>query len=59
MPAKSTSQQRLMGLALHHPEKVRKKNRGVLAMSKDSLSDYASTPTKDLPKHSTLYRRSK
>ena len=51
MPAKSVKQRRLMGLAEHHPEKVFKKNRGVLGMSKEDLSDFASTKEKGLPMH--------
>jgi len=39
-----------MALALHHPEKVRSENRGVLSMSKSDLHDFASTSEKSLPK---------
>jgi hypothetical protein len=43
MPAKSEKQRRLMAIALHHPEKLYKKNRGVAEMSKEDLHDFAST----------------
>jgi len=37
-----------MGLAEHHPEKLYKKNRGVLKMGKSELSKFASTKEKGL-----------
>ena len=43
MPAVSSGQRALMALAEHHPEKVSKKNKGVLKMSKKQLHDFAST----------------
>ncbi len=43
MPAKTEEQQQLMGIALHNPEKVYAKNRGVLKMSKGDLRDFAET----------------
>lgn len=43
MPSVSTKQQHLMGLALHHPEKVKPENRGVLQMNKDELREFATT----------------
>jgi hypothetical protein len=49
MPAESIAQRKLMGLALHHPEKVKKKNRGILKMSGVALREFASTPEKGLP----------
>jgi hypothetical protein len=33
-----------MALAKHHPSKVYKRNRGVLAMTKAQLSEFASVP---------------
>ena len=55
MPAVSVKQRRLMGLALHNPEKVRPENKGVLKMAASSLRDFASTPEKNLPSaHSTF-----
>ncbi len=43
MPAKSVAQQRLMAMAEHNPGAVKDKNKGVLAMSKSQLHDFAST----------------
>ncbi|HXL05256.1 MAG TPA: DUF3008 domain-containing protein [Bacillota bacterium] len=50
MPAKSKSQRRLMAMAKYAPEKISKKNKGVLDMTGKQLSDFASTPEKGLPK---------
>lgn len=50
MPAVSKAQQALMGMALSNPGKIKKKNKGVLNMSQTQLEDFASTPTKGLPK---------
>lgn len=49
MPAVSKKQRKLMGLAEHHPEKVKGKNRGVLKMSHAQLHDFAKTKEKNLP----------
>lgn len=49
MPSASKAQRRLMGLALHHPEKVKAKNRSILSMSKGDMEDFARTPEKGLP----------
>jgi hypothetical protein len=43
MPAVSEKQRRLMAIALHHPEQVHAKNRGVLKMNNKALHDYAAT----------------
>lgn len=59
MPASSKAQQAIFAIGLHSPEKLHKKNRGILSMSRGDMSDYAETKTKDLPKHSTLYSRKK
>lgn len=50
MPAVSVAQRKLMGLAEHNPSAVHKKNLGVLKMTRDQLSDFASTTEKGLPK---------
>ena len=55
MPAKSKAQQRLMAIAKHSPEKVYAENKGVLGMSKKSLSEFASTPRKELPEKTPKY----
>ena len=39
-----------MGIALHSPEKVKARNRGVLKMSASDLRKFASTKRKGLPK---------
>ena len=49
MPAVSKKQRRAMAIAEHHPEMLYKKNKGLLKMSKEQLSDYASTKEKRLP----------
>ncbi len=50
MPAKSKAQQQLMAIAEHDPEKLYKKNRGILRMTQQQMHDFASTSAKDLPK---------
>jgi hypothetical protein len=50
MPALSQSQQQLMAIAEHAPNKVYKRNRGVLKMSMGQLRDFAATKTTKLPK---------
>jgi len=50
LPAKSKSQRRLMAIAKNKPDKLYKKNKGVLKMSKKQLGEYASTKEKGLPK---------
>lgn len=39
-----------MAIALHAPDKLSKKNSGLLGMSKKQLSEFASTKTSGLPK---------
>jgi len=41
MPAKTEKQRKMMAIAEHQPSKLYKRNRGVLKMSKDDLSDFA------------------
>lgn len=50
MPALSQSQQQLMAIAETAPNKVYKRNRGVLKMSMGQLRDFAATKTAKLPK---------
>jgi len=50
MPAKSISQRRAIAIALHHPEKLYKRNKELLDMSVKDAQDYASTSEKGLPK---------
>ena len=49
MPAKSKKMRRAMAIAEHHPEKLYRKNREMLKMSKAQLHDFATTPEKKLP----------
>ena len=41
MPAKTEKQRKMMAIAEHQPSKLYKRNRGVLKVSKDDLSDFA------------------
>ena len=41
MPAESEKQRIAAAIAKHQPEKLYKRNRGLLKMSKEDLSDYA------------------
>ncbi len=43
MPAKSIKQRELMAIAEHSPEKVYRKNQGVLKMNHQQLHDFAAT----------------
>lgn len=49
MPAKSFVQQRATAIALHHPSKLYKRNRGLKKMSKQSLRDFARTKLANKP----------
>lgn len=57
MPSVSVSQRRLIGLAENHPEKVYKRNRGILKMTGRALHDFASTPETGLPYKAKKKRR--
>lgn len=43
MPSVSKKQRDLMAIAEHHPEKLYKRNRSVLTMTKKQLHEFAST----------------
>jgi hypothetical protein len=58
MPAVSKAQQRMMAIAKHSPEKLYKRNRSVLSMSKGQMGDFASTKTNNLPARSIQSRMS-
>ena len=59
MPATSRLQRRAAAIAEHEPEKLYKRNRGLLSMSKKDLSHYSSTSEKGLPhKRSLMSKRS-
>jgi len=49
MPAESKAQRAAAAIAKHHPEELYERNRGLLEMSQEQLSHYASTPEKGLP----------
>lgn len=49
MPSKSKKQQQATAIALHRPEKLYKRNRGLAKMSKGDLRDFAETKHKGLP----------
>ena len=50
-PAPSKAMRKASAIAEHHPEKLYKRNRGLLKMSKEDLSEFASTKEKNLPMH--------
>lgn len=50
MPSKSIAQRQMMAIAKHSPGKLYKRNRAALSMTKEQLSDFASTKEKGLPK---------
>jgi len=54
MPAVSRAQQIAMAIAEHNPSKLNANNKGMLNMSHQQLHDFASTPTKGLPKRKGL-----
>lgn len=54
MPAVSRKQQEVMAIAEHEPQKLYKKNRGLLKMSHTQLHDFAAT--KGLKKQTALKR---
>ena len=56
MPATSKAQQVVMAIAEHNPEKLYKRNRGLLSMSHSQLHDFASTKRKGLPYKKNLLR---
>ncbi len=49
MPAKSEDQRKAMAIALHAPGKLYKRNKAMLKMSKEQLSDFARKSTKGSP----------
>ena len=49
MPAKSVAQREVMAIAEHHPEKLYKKNRGLLRMTHQQLHEFADTKEFGLP----------
>jgi hypothetical protein len=52
VPAVSQAQQKVMAIAEHAPDKLFKRNRGLLKMKNSELHDFAATPREGLPKKS-------
>jgi hypothetical protein len=48
MPSHSQVQQIAMAIAEHNPKKLYKRNRDLLKISKEKLSEFASTPRSGL-----------
>lgn len=61
MPAVSREQRQAMAIAEHEPEKLYKKNRGLLKMSKEQLHDYTNTTDEEIrkQKQNTIRRKLK
>jgi hypothetical protein len=53
MPSLSQAEQIATAIALHHPEKLYPRNRGLLKMKSSQLREFASTPRKGLPKRAS------
>lgn len=49
MPSVSRHQQQAAAIALHSPEKLKKRNKGLKKMSKEDLKHLAETKHKGLP----------
>jgi len=49
MPAESKAQRKVTAIALHAPEKLYDRNKGLAKMKKTDLEDFASTSEKNLP----------
>lgn len=49
MPAVSKKQRIVMAIAKHAPNKLFKRNKGLLKMSKPQLSEFARIPESNLP----------
>lgn len=54
MPSVSKKQRRAMAIALHSPEKLHKKNKGLAKMSQSDLEDFAGTKETNLPARKKL-----
>jgi hypothetical protein len=57
MPSVSQAQQQAAAIAKHHPEKLYKRNRAMLRMSKADLSEFARTKHKGLPENKKQLRK--
>lgn len=54
MPAQSKNQQIVAAMALHHPEDLYERNKGMAKMGKKDLRHFAETKRKGLPKKKRL-----
>lgn len=59
MPAKTDKQRKLMAIAEHAPEKLFKKNRGVLKMTQGQLHDFAAPKGASKTGHAYDFRKQK
>lgn len=59
MPAVSRAQRIAAAIAEHHPEKLYKKNKGLLKMSKEELHKYSSTKESGLLAYALKERKEK
>ncbi len=57
MPAKSKAMRRAMAIAEHQPQKLYKRNRGLLKMSKKQLHEFTTTKEKNLPARKYIAQR--
>ena len=57
--AYSKVQRRAAAIAEHHPEKLYKRNRGLLSMTPDQMHDFASTKEKGLPMRAKSHGKKK
>lgn len=57
MPARSKDQQEAMAIAEHAPEKLYKRNRGLLKMTTAELHEYVATPRRGLPERKNGRRK--
>jgi len=48
MPATSKAQRRAIAIAEHHPQKLYKRNSGLLKMKRGDMHDFAATKEKGL-----------
>lgn len=56
MPAKSKAQRRFFGMLSHNPKMAKAHD---IHMSEEDMSDFASTPEKNLPEHASRDKKKK
>ena len=57
MPATSKAVRRAAAIALHHPEQLHARNRGLARMNLSDLMHLARTPEAGLPRHAKTPKR--